>query len=239
MGAMSAAGWIQGGLTVKAMREVHFAILRRHMVEVIGIQAELRARSSARRSSTTGCWRRWPGPAAPIRAGAARASRLPGHAAADRLRQDDLAAVHRRRDDRSPGPATDEMVLEVGTGLGYQTAVLAQLAGRVWSVEIVEEWRLAAETRLRQLGYTNVGIRIGDGSRGWAEHAPFDRIMVTAAAELVPPALIEQLKPGGRMVLPVGATDAQKLTVMDKDALGRVTRRQLMPVCFSGLETMR
>ena len=95
-----------------------------------------------------------------------------------------------------------------------------------------------AEARLRRLGYANVGIRIGDGSRGWAEHAPFDKIMVTAAAELTPPALIEQLKPGGRMVLPVGATDAQTLTVLDKDALGRVTRRQLLPVCFSRLETM-
>ena len=95
-----------------------------------------------------------------------------------------------------------------------------------------------AEARLRRLGYANVGIRIGDGSRGWAEHAPFDKIMVTAAAELVPPALIEQLKPGGRMVLPVGAMDAQTLTVLEKDALGRVTRRHLLPVCFSRLETM-
>ena len=132
-----------------------------------------------------------------------------------------------------------EVVLEVGTGLGYQAAVLALLAGRVWSVEIVEELATEAEAHLRRLGYANVGIRIGDGSRGWAEHAPFDKIMVTAAAELTPPALIEQLKPGGRMVLPVGATDAQTLTVLDKDALGRVTRRQLLPVCFGRLETMR
>ena len=135
-------------------------------------------------------------------------------------------------------PRPHEVVLEVGTGLGYQAAVLAELARRVWSVEIVEELATEAEARLRRLGYANVGIRIGDGSRGWAEHAPFDKIMVTAAAELVPPALIEQLKPGGRMVLPVGATDAQTLTVLDKDALGRVTRRQLLPVCFSRLETM-
>ena len=108
-------------------------------------------------------------------------------------------------------------MLEVGTGLGYQAAVLAELAGRVWSVEIVEELALEAEARLRRLGYANVGIRIGDGSRGWAEHAPFDKILVTAAAELMPAALIEQLRPGGRMVLPVGADLVQKLTVLDKD----------------------
>ena len=136
-------------------------------------------------------------------------------------------------------PRPGETVLEIGTGLGYQTAVLAQLVRQVWSVEIVEEFALEAEMRLRRLGCANVGIRIGDGSRGWAEHASFDKILVTAAAELTPPALIEQLKPGGRMVLPVGAMDAQMLTVLDKDALGRVTRRQLLPVCFSRLETMR
>ena len=136
-------------------------------------------------------------------------------------------------------PRPHEVVLEVGTGLGYQAAVLATLADRVWGVEIVEELATAAEAHLRRRGYANVGIRIGDGSRGWAEHALFDKIMVTAAAELTPPALIEQLKPGGRMVLPVGAMDAQMLTVLDKDALGRVTRRQLLPVCFSRLETMR
>ena len=116
--------------------------------------------------------------------------------------------------------------------------MLAELAGRVWSVEIVEELATEAKARLRRLGYANVRIRIGDGSRGWAERAPFDKIMVTAAAQPAPPALIEQLKPGGRMVLPVGATDAQTLTVLDKDALGRVTRRHLLPVCLSRLETM-
>ena len=135
-------------------------------------------------------------------------------------------------------PLPHEVVLEVGTGLGYQAAVLAQLARQVWSVEIVEELAPEAKARLRRLGYANVRIRIGDGSRGWAERAPFDKIMVTAAAQPAPPALIEQLQPGGRMVLPVGATVAQTLIVLDKDTFGRVTRRHLLPVCFSRLETM-
>ena len=135
-------------------------------------------------------------------------------------------------------PRPHEVVLEVGTGLGYQTAVLAQLAGQVWSVEIVEELALEAEARLRRLGCANVGIRVGDGSRGWAEHAPFDKILVTAAAELTPPALIEQLRPGGRMVLPVGARTRRRSPSWTRTLVGRVTRRQLLPVCFSRLETM-
>jgi protein-L-isoaspartate(D-aspartate) O-methyltransferase len=130
------------------------------------------------------------------------------------------------------------VVLEIGTGLGYQTAVLAQLVRQVWSVEIVEEFALEAAARLRQLDCANVGIRVGDGSRGWAEHAPFDKILVTAAAELAPPALIEQLKPGGRLVLPIGADPVQKLTVVDKDVAGRVRFRELISVRFSRLETM-
>ena len=129
-------------------------------------------------------------------------------------------------------------MLEVGTGLGYQTAVLAQLACQVWSVEIVEELALEAEARLRRLGCANVGIRVGDGSRGWAEHAPFDKILVTAAADLTPAALIEQLRPGGRLVLPMGSDLVQKLTVVDKDVAGRVRFRELISVQFSQLETM-
>ena len=103
---------------------------------------------------------------------------------------------------------------------------------------MVEELALEAEARLARLGYPNVEIRVGDGSRGWAEHAPFDKILVAAAAEVVPPALVEQLRPGGRMVLPLGGEEAQMLTVVDKDAAGQVTRRELLPVRFSRLETM-
>ena len=129
-------------------------------------------------------------------------------------------------------------MLEIGTGLGYQTAILAELCGQVWSVEIIEEFASHAEALLQALGYANVGIRVGDGSRGWPEHAPFDKILVTVAAERPPPALLEQLKPGGRLVLPLGPQEAQLLTVIDKDAAGRLETRELIPVRFSQLETV-
>ncbi len=224
---------------MKAMNEAHFAILRRHMVEVIAIHVDLtseelgKAALDDRVMAAMGRVPRHRFVPAPLASVAYQDMPLP--IGFDKtISQPFIVAV--MTDLLAPLP--HEVVLEVGTGLGYQAAVLAELAGRVWSVEIVEELATEAEARLRRLGYANVGIRIGDGSRGWAEHAPFDKIMVTAAAEPTPPALIEQLKPGGRMVLPVGATDAQMLTVLDKDALGRVTRRQLLPVCFSRLETM-
>ncbi len=136
-------------------------------------------------------------------------------------------------------PQPGETVLEIGTGLGYQAAILGELAGRVWSVEIVEELAMEAEKRLRRLGYANVGIRVGDGSSGWAEHAPFDKIMVTAAPELVPPALLHQLKPGGRMVLPAGLAGAQQLMVVDKEPSGRTRMRDVLAVRFTPLETVR
>ena len=224
---------------MKAMNEAHFAILRRHMVEVIAIHVDLtseelgKAALDDRVMAAMGRVPRHRFVPAPLASVAYQDMPLP--IGFDKtISQPFIVAV--MTDLLAPLP--HEVVLEVGTGLGYQAAVLAELAGRVWSVEIVEELATEAEARLRRLGYANVGIRIGDGSRGWAEHAPFDKILVTAAAQPAPPALIEQLKPGGRMVLPVGATDAQTLTVLDKDALGRVTRRQLLPVCFSRLETM-
>ncbi|MER8815544.1 protein-L-isoaspartate O-methyltransferase, partial [Mesorhizobium sp. M0965] len=116
--------------------------------------------------------------------------------------------------------------------------ILADLAGQVWSVEIIEEFASHAEALLRGLGFSNVGIRVGDGSRGWPEHAPYDKILVTVAAGRAPPALLEQLKPGGRLVLPVGPEDVQLLTVIDKDAAGQLKTRKLIPVRFSRLETV-
>jgi protein-L-isoaspartate(D-aspartate) O-methyltransferase len=135
-------------------------------------------------------------------------------------------------------PQPGEKVLEVGTGLGYQTTILAELAGQVSSIEIVEEFASLAQDLLRQLGYTKVRIRVGDGSRGWLERAPFDKILVTAAADTVPAALLDQLKSGGRLVMPLGPEEMQRLTVIDKDGDGQTSIRNLLPVRFSRLETV-
>lgn len=125
----------------------------------------------------------------------------------------------------------DAKVLEIGTGSGYQAAVLGELAGDVYSIEIVEKLGLKAAKTLARLGYDNVHTKIGDGYQGWPEEAPFDAIIVTAAPDHVPPALIEQLKPGGRLVIPVGSL-AQELMVITKKADGSTTRKDIVPVQF-------
>ena len=130
----------------------------------------------------------------------------------------------------------DDVVLEIGTGLGYQAAVLAELAGRVYSVESIEELAQRAVQRLKRAGYTNIEVRVGNGYFGWPEHAPFDKVMVTAAPDLIPAPLINQLKAGGRMVIPVGLPDDQQLVLAEKDINGRVTTKEIMPVRFSLLE---
>jgi protein-L-isoaspartate(D-aspartate) O-methyltransferase len=129
-----------------------------------------------------------------------------------------------------------DTVLEIGTGLGYQTAILAQLAREVYSIEIIEELGRQAKQRLRREGCTNVELKIANGYHGWSEHAPFDKVIVTAAADLVPPQLIHQLKNGGKMVIPAGLPDAQQLVLVDKEGNGRVTMREILPVLFSQLE---
>lgn len=124
-------------------------------------------------------------------------------------------------------------VLEIGTGSGYQAAILAQLTDAVFSIEIIEPLAKSASERFKRLGYTNITTRLGDGYYGWQEHAPFDAIVVTAAATQIPPPLIKQLKPGGRMVIPVGSRFlTQQLMMVTKDDAGKVTTEQVLPVAF-------
>lgn len=126
-----------------------------------------------------------------------------------------------------------DRVLEVGTGSGYQAAVLGELAGAVYTIEIVEPLAREAARALKAAGYRNVHTRVGDGYAGWPEEAPFDAIMVTAAAPELPQPLVDQLKPGGRLVIPLGASGAvQTLTVIEKDAQGRLIRRRVLDVRF-------
>jgi len=127
-------------------------------------------------------------------------------------------------------PTRAHKVLEVGTGSGYQAAVLGELAGEVYTIEIIEELGARAQATLVDLGYANVHVRIGDGFGGWPEQAPFHGIMVTAAPAEVPPPLVDQLADGGVLVLPVG-TWSQEIVVVTKSA-GRVTRRPTIPVRF-------
>ena len=221
------------------MNEQHFAILRRHMVEVIGIHTDLLEEEL--------------GKAVLDKRILTVMLRIPRHlfvpeTLAQLAYQDTPLPIGFEKTISQPfmcalmtdllAPERHETVLEVGTGLGYQTAILSELAGHIWSVEIVEEFADGAQVRLGQLGCVNVGIRIGDGSRGWPEHAPYDKIMVAAAAEEVPEALLEQLKPTGRLVMPIGPASAQLLTAIDKDAGGVVRGRAVIPVRFTRLETV-
>lgn len=135
------------------------------------------------------------------------------------------------------GVERTDRVLEVGTGLGYHAAILADLAAKLFTVEIHAELAGDAQERLAELEYDNIQFKVGDGAQGWPEYAPFDRIMVAAAPELLPPALLQQLKPGGRMVVPAGLADQQQLLVVDKDEDGRIETREILPVVFSPLIT--
>lgn len=221
------------------MNESHLAILRRHMVEMIAIHADLASDEIGRAvldERVLAAMRKVPRHLfvpAPLAPYAYQDTPLP--IGFDKtISQPFIVAL--MTDLLFPQPS--EKVLEVGTGLGYQTAVLAELAGQVWSIEIVEEFAGVARELLQQLGYTDIKIREGDGSRGWREHAPFDKILVTAAADKVPAALLDQLKQSGRLVMPIGPEEMQRLTVIEKGADGQMQIRELLPVRFSRLETV-
>jgi protein-L-isoaspartate(D-aspartate) O-methyltransferase len=130
-------------------------------------------------------------------------------------------------------PAPDARVLEVGAGSGYQTAVLAELAAEVYAIEWLPRLAVLAKERLQRLGYANVELRTGDGTKGWPAHAPFDGVLIAAAAAVIPPALLEQLAPRGRLVAP-RATEGggQELIVLEKDEDGRSRERVVLPVAF-------
>ncbi|KLK90812.1 protein-L-isoaspartate O-methyltransferase [Microvirga vignae] len=224
---------------MKPMNESHLAILRRHMVEMIAIHADLVSEEI--------------GKAALDERVMAAMRKVPRHLfvpapLAPYAYQDTPLPIGFDKTISQPfivalmtdllSPQANEKVLEVGTGLGYQTAILAELADRVWSIEIVEEFAGVARRLLRQLGHANIEIREGDGSRGWREHAPFDKILVSAAADKAPAALVDQLKPGGRLVMPLGPEEMQHLTVIEKDANDHTRVQELLPVRFSRLETI-
>jgi protein-L-isoaspartate(D-aspartate) O-methyltransferase len=130
----------------------------------------------------------------------------------------------------------NDRVLEIGTGLGYQAAVLAEIAAKVYSVEIIEELAQEAKVRLGRQGYKNIEFKLGNGYYGWPEHAPFDKIMVCAAPDLIPGALLQQLKPGGKMAIPTGIAGSQQLLLVEKDAAGTLSTKEILPVRFAQLE---
>lgn len=224
---------------MKAMTESHLAILRRHMVERIAIHADLASDeigTAVLDERVMSALRKVPRHLfvpPPLAAYAYQDTPLP--IGFDKtISQPFIVAL--MTDLLSVEP--NEKVLEVGTGLGYQTAILAELADQVASIEIIEEFANVAQNVLHDLGCTKIEIRVGNGSRGWSEHAPFDKILVTAAADAVPAALLGQLTPGGRLVMPLGPEEMQHLTIVDKDDNGRTKVQKLLAVRFSRLETV-
>jgi protein-L-isoaspartate(D-aspartate) O-methyltransferase len=223
---------------MKAMTEHHLAILRRHMVEIVDLHFDLAADELGHDA---------PGPE--LRRALLDVPRhlfVPG-ALAGMAYQDSPLPIGFEKTLSQPfiGALMLDLlalepgmrVLEVGTGLGYQAAVMAEMGAEVFSVEVVEEFAEAAVSRLAALGH-DVKVRVGDGSRGWDEHAPFDRVLVTAAAAEPPEALVEQLVPGGIMVVPLGSGDVQQLSVVTTRPGGSVAGRPVLPVRITPLETL-
>ena len=224
---------------MKSLTEAHLATLRRHMVEVIEIEYDLTAQETGLRSLdfrlrdallATPRHRFVPEQLASLAYGD-----QPLPIGFDKtISQPFMSALMIDLLELRPG----SRVLEVGTGLGYQTALLSSLVARVWSVDVVEEFVIAAAERLDALDLTNITLRVGDGSRGWPDEAPFDAILVSAAARKLPNVLIGQLALGGQMVLPLGSTDGrQHLARIKRSGEDEVTVTEIMPVRFTALET--
>ncbi len=221
---------------MKPMTEQHLALFRRHMVEIIDMHFDLAGEEIGKDSLDR-----------PLRRALMDVPRhlfvpeslmlmsyqdTPLPIGFDKtISQPFIGAVMLALLELEPGAR----VLEVGTGLGYQAAVMTEMGVEVFSVEVVEEFAEAAKARFAALGY-GVEVRVGDGSRGWADHGPFDRVLVTAAAAELPAPLIQQLKPGGRMVIPLGGADVQQLSVVEKAADSETFTRAIMPVRFTQLE---
>ncbi len=221
---------------MKPMTDHHLALFRRHMVEIIDMHFDLNSDEIGREKLD--------GHLRAALMGVPRHLFVP-HSLILMAYQDTPLPIGFDKTISQPfiaalmiellGIERDVRVLEIGTGLGYQAAVMAEMGAEVWSVEVVEEFVEAALARFSALQY-DIQVRIGDGSRGWPDHAPFDRVLVTAAAAEVPPALVEQLRPGGRMVIPLGGQDVQQLSVIEKEEDGEITTRVIMPVRFTQLE---
>lgn len=224
---------------MKAMGEEHLAVFRRHMVEIVDLHFDLAAEEigkgriePALREALLAVPRHL---FVPAQLALASYQDTPLPIGFDKtVSQPFIGALMIDLLDVQPG----EKVLEVGTGLGYQAAVMDALGAEVWSVEIVEEFATEAEARLGAFGHGEVHVRTGDGTRGWADQGAFDKILVTAAASAPPPALLEQLRPGGRLVMPLGGKDVQQLSVVDRRLDGSTAQRGLMAVRFTQLETV-
>ena len=222
---------------MKPMGEQHLALLRRHMVEIVDLHFDLASDEIGKDAldpNLRAALLRVPRHLfVPHQLAVAAYQDTPLPIGFDKtLSQPFIGALMLDLLDLAPG----HEVLEVGTGLGWQAAVMTALGALVRSVEIVEEFAEGARLRLEAEG-RDVDIRVGDGSRGWPEHAPFDRILVTAAAPAPPQALADQLAPGGLMVIPLGGKEVQQLSVATKSRDGSVTVREVLPVRFTQLET--
>ncbi|WP_126173285.1 protein-L-isoaspartate(D-aspartate) O-methyltransferase [Altericroceibacterium xinjiangense] len=221
---------------MKPLTEKHLAILRRHMVEIVEMHLDLASDEIGKSVLSPDLRRalmevpRHLFVPQPLMAVAYQDTPLP-IGFEKTISQPFIGALMIDLLDLEPG----QRVLEIGTGLGYQAAILAEMGAEVFSVEVVEEFAETAESQFLALGY-DIEVRVGDGSRGWADHGPYDAILVTAAASEVPPDLVEQLAPQGRIVLPLGGADVQKLSVVEKRPNGSFQTRAIIPARFTQLE---